>query len=65
MSAPPPALPRLLRACVQMYKQRRFFVKLQKMVLRIQRFAKLRYCYVRVKRRHTAAAEMILSFLQV
>ncbi|EFJ46121.1 hypothetical protein VOLCADRAFT_93549 [Volvox carteri f. nagariensis] len=46
-----------------MYRQRRRFLHIRAMLIRIQRAARLRYCVVRNRRRHAAAAGLLLEFL--
>ena len=46
-----------------MYVQRRAFLRFRATVIKIQRVMRLRYCVVRVRRRHRAAAQLLLDFL--
>lgn len=48
-----------------MHLQRRAYKKFLRAVVRVQRWARLRYCVVRTRRRHRAAAMLLLDFLQV
>ncbi len=48
-----------------MYLQRRAYARFLRAVVRVQRWARLRYCVVRTRRRHRAAAMLLLDFLQV
>ncbi|GIM10150.1 hypothetical protein Vretimale_13873, partial [Volvox reticuliferus] len=53
----------IIQSTWKMYLQRRRFLHVRYMVIRIQRAARLRYCVIRNRRRHAAAAALLLEFL--
>ncbi|PNW72468.1 hypothetical protein CHLRE_16g683147v5 [Chlamydomonas reinhardtii] len=53
----------VVQATWRMYVQRRAFLRFRATVIKIQRVMRLRYCVVRVRRRHRAAAQLLLDFL--
>lgn len=48
-----------------MYKERGRYLWFRSLIITIQRVAKIRYCAIRVQRRHRQGAELLLAFLQV
>ncbi|GLI68441.1 hypothetical protein VaNZ11_012857, partial [Volvox africanus] len=53
----------IIQSTWRMYRQRQRFLYIRSMVIRIQRAARLRYCVIRNRRRHAAAATLLLEFL--
>ncbi|GIL54104.1 hypothetical protein Vafri_9658, partial [Volvox africanus] len=53
----------IIQSTWRMHCQRRRFLYIRSMVIRIQRAARLRYCVIRNRRRHAAAATLLLEFL--
>ncbi|KAG2447383.1 hypothetical protein HYH02_007711 [Chlamydomonas schloesseri] len=53
----------VVQATWRMYVQRRAYLRFRETVIKIQRVLRLRYCVVRVQRRHRDAAQLLLDFL--